>query len=132
MSVGDWVAAAVGLTILLGVVWRLLRSVHNGVNLIHDLREDVANMHQTLNNGLRSEVKDAAEQAKKAQVLAAEAAQKASIANQHAVEGRHELTRTVNALRGELDIYTNVVMTDRHHIRAALLEAGITLSEPDL
>lgn len=129
MNAGDWIAAAVGATVLLGVIWRLLRAVHNGVNLIGHLRHDVADLHKTLNNGLRTDVQSATDQAKKAQQLAGDAARAASVAEEHASEGRAEQLRAINALRGEVDIYTNVVLSDRHRVRVALREAGIVLPD---
>ena len=131
MSVEGIVSISVGATVLLGVAWRLLRAIHNGVNMIDHLREDVAELHKTLNNGLRSDVRNATEQAKKAQQLAGAAAQAASVADQHATEGREEIRRSVNALRAEVDIYTNVVLTDRARIKAALRELGHDIPDDD-
>lgn len=131
MTVEAIVGVAVGGTVLLGALGRVLRSIHKGVNLIEHLRDDVSDLHRTLNNGLRSEVRSASEQAKKAQQLAGEAAKAASVADQHATEGRQEIARSVNALRAEVDVYTNVVLTDRARIKAALRELGYEISDDE-
>ena len=131
MSVGAWIAAAVGVLALLGAVGRLLWAIHKGVNLIVDTREDVAALHKVLNNGIRADVQSARDEAKKAQVLAADAARAASVADQHAEEGRVEIQRAVNHLRAEVDVYTNVVLSDRQRIRAAWRDAGYVLDDDE-
>lgn len=131
MDAAGWVGAAVGATVLLGVAGRLLWAIHKGINLMDDTRggveearKDIADLHAALNNGVRAEIRGAREEAKKAQQLAGDAARAASIADQHASEGRIELGRSMNALRSELDVYTNVVITDRSRIWAVLTELG--------
>lgn len=132
------VGLAVGVTILAGFLWRLLRAIHNGVNVVEDsrrdiagLKDDVGSLHASLNNGIRVDIRSASEQAKKAQQLAGEAAKAASVADQHATEGREEIRRSVNALRAEVDIYTNVVLTDRARIKAALRELGYDIADDE-
>lgn len=120
------VGGVVGLLLILG---RLLWALHRLLNVGESLRTDVSKLHATVNNGLTTKVTNAADQATRAQILAADAARAAAVAEQHATEGRTETIRTVNALRGELDVFTNVVLSDRHRIRAALRELGQDLDE---
>lgn len=120
------VSGIVGLLLILG---RLLWSLHKLLNVGESLRADVSKLHATVNNGLTTKVENAATQSSRAQVLAADAARAAAVAEQHASEGRQETIRSVNALRSELDVYTNVVMSDRHRIHAALRELGVELPD---
>lgn len=138
MSLGASIGVAVGATVLLAFVGRILWSIHKGLNVFEDVRtdvkqlsDDVADVHKSLNNGIRSEVRAAHEQAAKATALAGDAARAASIADQHAADGREEITRSVNALRAELDVMTNVVLSDRRGIRRALRDLGVEVDDDE-
>lgn len=131
MSADAIVGLCVGGTVLLGVAWRLLRAGHRIANVGERLIERVGALEDTVNNGMRSDIHATREEAKRAQLLAADAARAATVADQHAVEGREEIGRAVNALRSEVDIYTNVVLSDRHRIREALRELGHDIGDDD-
>jgi hypothetical protein len=131
VSVGAVVGICVGCLAILAAVARLLWATHRGLNLFEKLLERVDAVERTLNNGIRSKIDLAAERSARAEVLAADAARQASVASQHAVEGQAETLRAVNALRGEVDIYTNVVLTDRQRIRDALREMGVEVDEDE-
>lgn len=138
MSVGAIVAVAVGVLTLLAALGRGLWAIHKGVNLVQDTREEVATvrdevakMHAALNNGIRADMRTTAAAASEARVLAADAARAASVASQRVMEGQQEVSRAVNALRSEVDIYTNVVLSDRHRIRAALRDLGHDIADDD-
>lgn len=122
------IGGVVGLVLILG---RLLWALHKLLNVGQDLRDDVSALHATVNNGLTTKVENAAAQSARAQLLAADAARAAAVAEQHASEGRQETIRSVNALRSELDVYTNVVLSDRQRIRAALRELGQDLDDDE-
>lgn len=124
MSAEAIVGVAVGGTVLLAFIGRVLWSVHRLLNLGERLVERVGQVEKTLNNGISATVREAAERSRRAEALAADAAKAASVAGQHAVEGQQEISRAVNALRGEVDIYTNVVLSDRQRIRDALRDLG--------
>jgi hypothetical protein len=123
VSVGAIVAIAVGVLAILAAVGRLLWATHKGLNLFQKLIDRVDKVEKALNNGIRSDIKVAADRSGRAEVLAADAARTASVTQQ----SQEEISRAVNALRGEVDIYTNVVLSDRQRIRQALREAGYDL-----
>jgi hypothetical protein len=123
------VGVAVGATVLLAFFGRGLWSLHKLLNIGQRLIDRIDRVEKTLNNGIRSKIDLAAERSARAEVLAADAARQASVASQHAVEGQAETIRAVNALRGEVDVYTNVVLTDRQRIRDALREMGVDVDE---
>lgn len=125
VSVGAWVGVVVGAIAILAAVGRLLWATHRGLNLFEHLIARVDGLEKTLNNGIRSDIKTAAERSGRAEKLAADAARTASVTQQ----SQEEMARAMNALRGEVDIYTNVVLSDRQRIRAALREAGYELDD---
>jgi hypothetical protein len=125
VSAGAWIAAAVGVLAILAAVGRLLWATHKGLNLFATLIARVDGVEKALNNGISSKINLAAERSGRAEILAADAARTASVTQQN----QEEITRAVNALRGEVDIYTNVVLSDRQRIRHALREAGYDLDD---
>lgn len=128
MSAGEIVGIAVGCFAILTALGHIIRLLYRLVRTWEGMREDVGELKAVLNNGLRSEVKSAAANSAKAVELAGEAAAKVD-----AFEQRQEDTqRAVNALRAEVDVYTNVVLQDRRHIRRTLAEAGIELRDDDI
>jgi hypothetical protein len=89
------------------------------------LRDRMRAVEKALNNGLRSEVRQALTEAAQARRLAGDAAKAASLAEQRASEGRTELQRAINAMRAEMNALTNVALTDHADIWSALSEAGL-------
>lgn len=130
MDAGYAVGVAVGATALVAFLARGLQFLVRMERQFgpdddgKSLRDRVRSMEKALNNGLRSEVRQALTEAAEARKLAGEAARAASVAEQKASEGRHELQRAINAVRAELDVYTNAVVTDRAEIASLLAEAG--------
>lgn len=124
MSAYQITGICVGAVALLGVSGRVLWAIHKGVNLIEHLVDRVGSLEKTLSNGIRSDVRKAAEEAKEARVLAAQAAASASIAQQRAEEGRSNIERAVNSLRAEINAMTNVALNDHAEIWRTLREAG--------
>ena len=124
MNAGAWIAGAVGVTVLLAFAGRILWAIHKGLDRWGNVENKVDELKAILNNGIRSEIRLAATRSEKAADLAADAARAASVAMQRAQEGREEIGRAVNAVRAELDVYTNVVLSDRQRIREALKDLG--------
>lgn len=131
MSAEAAVGFTVGVTVLLAFVARILWSIHKGLDRFEDLEQKVDEVKAILNNGIRSEIRTASERSARATDLAADAARAASVASQRAQEGREEISRAVNAVRAELDVYTNAVLTDRRGIRAALKRLGEDIGDGD-
>lgn len=125
MNVGEWIGAAVGITVLLGIIGRLLWAIHNGVNLIHDMHDEVTAVRKELSNGIRGDVKKAGLQAGEARTLAAEAARTASIAEQRVTEASHNLTRELRSLRSEIDTVVRIATSDMASIWQQLAAAGM-------
>lgn len=125
MTVAQVVGVAVGVLALLAGLWQLIRAIYRGVSLIEHLVERVAGLEKTLSNGIRSDVRTAADQAREARQLAAEAARVASIAEQRAREGRDNIAASIGHLRAEVDVLTNVVVADTAHIWETLRGAGL-------
>lgn len=130
-ATGAVISALVGVTVLLGGGWRLIKAYHRWASAqerqadaTEALTGKVNSLELTLNNGIRTDVREA-------RTLAAEAARKVSLTDQRAEEGRTEIARAVNALRAEVDVMTNVVLTDRRGVRAALRDAGIEIPDDD-
>lgn len=122
----------VGATVITGFFARALWGVHKIVSLIEHLVERVGLLEKTLSNGLRSDVRRAAEESQQARVLAAQAAATASVAQQRAEEGRTNIERAVNSLRSEINAMTNVALTDHAEIWRSLRDAGLDRrGEPD-
>lgn len=130
MDAGYAVGVAVGATALVAFLARGLQFLVRMERQFgpdedgKSLRDRMRAVEKALNNGLRSEVRQALTEAAEARKLAGEAARAASVAEQKASEGRHELQRAINAVRAELDVYTNAVVTDRAEIASLLAEAG--------
>lgn len=89
-----------------------------------EIKQEIFELKSILTNGLRSEVRQALTEAAQARKLAGDAARAASVAEQKASEGRHDLQRAINAVRAEIDVLTNVVLTDQAGIWSVLEEAG--------
>ena len=127
MDAASWIGAAVGVTVLLGGGWRLVKAYHRWASAqekqaeaTSDLADKVKSLETSLNNGIRSDVSRAVQ-------LAADAARSASVVEQ----GRTEVVRIVQALRSEVDVMTNVVLTDRQRLRKQLRDAGIELPDDE-
>ena len=127
MTVEAIVAVAVGTLAILGAIWRLLRAGHRWANAQERMAADVTELKGILNNGIRSDLRETKERSGRAEILAADAARAASVMQQH----QEEIGRAVNALRGEVDIYTNVVLSDRQRIREALRDLGKDIGDDD-
>ena len=127
MDPSAWIAAAVGVTVLLGAIWRLIKAGHRFANSQEHMAERIGSLERSLNNGIRSDIRQAKERSERAAGLAADAARTASLMQQR----QEDISRSVNALRSEVDIYTNVVLTDRQRIRHSLREAGIDLPDDE-
>ena len=130
MDAGYAVGVAVGATALVAFLARGLQFLVRMERQFgpdddgKSLRDRVRSMEKALNNGLRSEVRQALTEAAQARKLAGDAARAASVAEQKASEGRHDLQRAINAVRAEIDVLTNVVLTDQAGIWSVLEEAG--------
>ena len=127
MSAEGIVAVCVGVIAIVGAFWRLLRAGHRWANAQERMAADVTELKAILNNGIRTDLREAKERTGRAEVLAADAARMVSTMQQQ----QEETTRAVNALRGEVDIYTNVVLSDRQRIKAELRKAGIQIPDDD-
>lgn len=125
MSAYTITAVAVGAVGLITVALRVLWALHKGVNLIQHLVEKVHELERTLSNGIRSDIKKAADESQQARVLAAQAAATASVAQQRAEEGRNNIERAVNSLRAEINAMTNVALSDHADIWRTLHDAGL-------
>lgn len=130
MDAGYVVGVAVGATALVAFLARGLQflvRIERQFGPDEDgksLRDRMRAVEKALNNGLRSEVRQALTEAAQARKLAGDAARAASVAEQKASEGRHDLQRALNAVRAEIDVLTNVVLTDQAGIWSVLEEAG--------
>jgi hypothetical protein len=130
MDAGYAVGVAVGATALVAFLARGLQflvRIERQFGPDEDgksLRDRMRAVEKALNNGLRSEVRQALTEAAQARKLAGDAARAASVAEQKASEGRHDLQRAINAVRAEIDVLTNVVLTDQAGIWSVLEEAG--------
>lgn len=85
------------------------------------VKDDVGEMHATLNNGMRSEVVEARQQAAAAATLAGRAATAAATAEQHS----NDAMRGVHAMRAGQDIVLRAVMRDIAGIWTALASMGV-------
>jgi len=130
MDAGYAVGVAVGATALVAFLARGLQflvRIERQFGPDEDgksLRDRMRAVEKALNNGLRSEVRQALTEAAQARKLAGDAARAASVAEQKASEGRTDLQRALNAVRAEIDVLTNVVLTDQAGIWSVLEEAG--------
>ena len=130
MDAGYAVGVAVGATALVAFLARGLQFLVRMERQFgpdedgKSLRDRMRAVEKALNNGLRSEVRQALTEAAQARKLAGDAARAASVAEQKASEGRHDLQRAINAVRAEIDVLTNVVLTDQAGIWSVLEEAG--------
>lgn len=131
MTPATWIGAAVSITLLLAFVARIFWSIHKGLDRFERVEGKVDALTQTLSNGIRSDIRKAAEQATEARFLAGKAATAAAVAQQRAEEGRVELQRAVNALRAEVNAMTNVAITDHENIWQTLAEAGLDRRRDD-
>ena len=125
------ITAAVGLTALTAFLARGLQFLIRMERTFgpdedgQSLRDRVRSVERALNNGLRTEVRQALTEAAQARQLAGEAARAASVAEQRASEGREDVQRAINALRAEVNAITNVALTDHAEIWSTLAAAGL-------
>lgn len=131
MSAYEIVGICAASTVIIGFLSRGLWSIHKVVSLIEHLVERVQSLETTLSNGIRSDIRRAADEAKEARVLAAQAAATASVAQQRAEEGRSNIERAVNSLRSEINAMTNVALSDHAEIWRTLSEAGLDRRSDD-
>ena len=125
MNAGEWVAAAVGCTVLLTAVGHLIRLMYRAARTWETLAADVSDLKRQFNNGFRADIREAKENSAEAVRLAGTAAARVGV-----IESRQEdIQRAMNALRAEVDVYTNVVIDDRHQLRRQIREAGIHLDD---
>ena len=127
MNAYEIVGIAVGSTVLATFIGRVLWAVHKGVNLIERLADKVHEIDATLKNGIGTDIRIAKDKAAQAVELAADAARQVSVVDQRT----EDLQRAINALSADVDVYTNVVLTDRKRIRARLRQEGIDLPDDD-
>ena len=125
MNAYQIMGVVVGGLAVIGVFFRGLWGVHKVVSLIEHLIDRVGELEKSLSNGIRSDIRMAADRAEQARLLAAQAATSASVAQQKAEEGRHTIERSVNSLRAEINAMTNVAMTDHAEIWKTIREAGL-------
>jgi len=131
MDPAAWVGIAVGLTVLLGFGGRIFAFFIRLERLFgpdedgQSLRDRVRSVEKALNNGLRTEVRQALTESSEARRLAGDAARAAAVASQRAEEGRNDLQRAINAMRAEMNALTNVALTDHADIWTVLSEAGL-------
>lgn len=143
-SAQAWLTLLVAITILLtfiGAVARILYKIMQGLGPDedgHSLRDRVRNVEGALNNGLRTDIRTALNQVEKnaadvaaAKELAAEAVRVAAVADQQAAEGRSTIERAVNGLRADVDVYTNVVLSDRRRIKEEIRKLGGDLPDDE-
>lgn len=131
VSPGGWVGLAVGILAILAGLWRGGKGVYQFASMLERLVDDVADLKSEFQNGIRTDIRQAKTSADEAVRLAGETARHVSLIDQREDEHHTEVTRAINALRGEVDIYTNVVLTDRQRIRARLRDAGLDLPDDD-
>lgn len=127
MTASTWIALVVGATIVAGFVFRLLWSLHKLISLGEHIIERVTKLEATLNNGIRGDVRTAKERASEACRLAGVAATTVSRVEQATADNG----RATNALRADLDVFTNIVMTDRRRIKQALRDLGHDIDADD-
>lgn len=131
MDAESIIGVAVGLTVLIGFAGKLVQFL---IRMEHQfgpdddgqsLRDRMRSVEKALNNGLRSEVRQALSESSEARRLAGDAARAAAVASQRAEEGRNDLQRAINAMRAEMNALTNVALTDHADIWTVLAEAGL-------
>lgn len=131
MSLESWVGVTVGLTVLVAFLGRIVTFIVRMERTFgpdedgQSLRDRMRAVEKALNNGLRTEVRQALGEAAQARKLAGDAARAASIAEQRATEGRQDVQRAINAMRAEMNALTNVALTDHADIWSALAAAGL-------
>lgn len=114
------VALAVSVIGGLLIVGRLLWSLHKLVSLGEHIVTRVESLEKQLSNGISAKISSADEKAKEASQLAAIAAATVARVEQAARENG----RAMNALRSEVDIYTDLVRGEQSRIRRALRDLG--------
>lgn len=121
------VALAVSVIGGLLIVGRLLWSLHKLVSLGEHIVVRVEMLEKQLSNGISAKITSADERAKEASQLAAIAA--ASVARVEQLAENNG--RAMNALRSEVDIYTDLVRHDQSRTRRALRDLGYPIDEID-
>lgn len=143
-SAKSWLTLAVGVTILLTfaaavgrILYKILRELGPD-DEGHTVKDRLRNMERALNNGLRTDIRTALDRVEKnaadvaaAKELAAEAVRVAAVADQKAAEGRATIERAVNGLRADVDVYTNVVLSDRRRIKEEIRKLGGDLPDDE-
>ena len=121
------IAVAVGAIAVLAAAWRVAKAGHHLAEAWEGFGRRIGALEQKLSNGITADVRDAKDKSTEACRLAGVAATTASRVEQQATENY----RATNALRSEVDVLTNVVLSDRQRIRARLREAGFELEDDE-
>lgn len=124
------VGIALSGVLLLAALGRGLWLLHKGVDFIQTLSEKVHSLETTLSNGIRADVREALKESREARRLAGVAATAAATAQQRVAETTENTARAVNALRAEINTYTNVAVQDTAHIWESLSSLGIDRRNP--